>query len=199
MSKASVAKYTAARIAERVKQLGREITRANQERRLDVVITMDRSFIFAADLIREIEVPIVLHFVREDIRDIEQGGSVRREVFFGDRATVNASERPALKGRDVLLVDAVLDSGITQEFLLRRIGESRPRSLRLAVLLDKTSKRRVNLEPDYFGFRTASNEAWGGYGLAGANGMGSSGKHLEAGAPSNNRNKKRRKKKKKKK
>jgi hypoxanthine phosphoribosyltransferase len=196
VSKASVAKYTAARIAERVKELGREITRANQERRLDVVITMDRSFVFAADLIREIEVPIVLHFLREDVRDIEQGGNVRREVFFGDRATVNASDKPALKGRDVLLVDAVLDSGITQEFLLRRIGESKPRSLRLAVLLDKTSKRRVNLEPDYFGFRTASNQAWAGYGLAAANGIGSSGKHLQAAVSSNKSTKKRKPKKK---
>jgi hypoxanthine phosphoribosyltransferase len=197
VSKASVAKYTAARIAERVKELGREITRSNHGRRLDVVITMERGFMFGADLVREIDVPVVLHFLREDVRDIEQGGKVRREVFFGDRATVNASkDRPVLKGRDVLLVDAILESGITQDFLLRRIGESRPRSLRLAVLLDKTSKRRVNLEPDYFGFRTASNLAWAGYGLAGANGVGRSGKHLVAGAPSKISSRKRKPKKK---
>jgi hypoxanthine phosphoribosyltransferase len=197
VSKASVAKYTAARIAERIKELGREINRASQGRRLDVVITMDRSFMFGADLIREIDGPVMLHFLREDVRDVEHGGKVRREVFFGDRATVNASdERPALKGRDVLLVDAVLESGITQEFLLRRIGESKPRSLRLAVLLDKTSKRRVNLEPDYFGFRTASNESWAGYGLAGANGAGGSGKHLVAGTSSNTKSKKRKTKRK---
>jgi hypoxanthine phosphoribosyltransferase len=197
VSKASVAKYTAARIAERVKELGREITRSNHGRRLDVVITMARGFMFGADLVREIDVPVVLHFLREDVRDIEQGGKVRREVFFGDRATVNASkDRPVLKGRDVLLVDAILESGITQDFLLRRIGESRPRSLRLAVLLDKTSKRRVNLEPDYFGFRTASNLAWAGYGLSGANGVGRSGKHLVAGAPSKISSRKRKTKKK---
>jgi hypoxanthine-guanine phosphoribosyltransferase len=94
------------------------------------------------------------------------------------------------------LVDAILESGITQDFLLRRIGESRPRSLRLAVLLDKTSKRRVNLEPDYFGFRTASNLAWAGYGLSGANGVGISGKHLVAGAPSKISSRKRKTKKK---
>ena len=76
-----------------------------------------------------------------------------------------------------------LDSGITQDFLLRRIGESKPRSLRLAVLLDKTSRRHVALEPDYFGFRTASNLMWSGYGLAAANGTGRNGKHLVAGCP----------------
>jgi hypoxanthine-guanine phosphoribosyltransferase len=59
-----------------------------------------------------------------------------------------------------------MDSGITQEFLLRRLGESQPRSLRLVVLLDKLAGRRVALEPDYFGFQTASNQMWVGYGLA---------------------------------
>jgi hypoxanthine phosphoribosyltransferase len=178
---AKVATYSAARIANRINALGREISRACGGRRLDVVVTMDRGFMFAADLIRAIDAPVALHFVSEDVRDVEQGGRARREVFFADRAnTVGGKANSALKGRDVLLVDAILDSGVTQDFLLRRIGESKPRSLRLAVLLDKTSKRRVSLEPDYFGFQTASNQMWAGYGLAGSNGIGSNGKHLSA-------------------
>jgi hypoxanthine phosphoribosyltransferase len=134
---------------------------------------------------------MVLHFLGESVRDVEQGGKARREVFFTNREAVNArEEKPGLKGRDVLLVDAVLESGITQDFLLRRLGESKPRSLRLAVLLDKTSKRRVALEPDYFGFRTASNQMWVGYGLAAANGMGRSDKHLAVLTASNGTGKK---------
>ena len=176
-----VATYSAARIANRIAALGREISRAYGGRRLDVVVTMDRSLVFAADLIRAIDGTVALHFVREDVRDVEQGGRARREVFFADRDAATIGKVPtALKGRDVLLVDAVLDSGVTQDFLLRRIGESRPRSLRLAVLLDKTSRRRVSLEPDYFGFQTASNQMWSGYGLAAANGTGSNGKDLSA-------------------
>ena len=94
---------------------------------------MDRAFVFAADLIRAIDAPVVVHFVREDVRDVDQGGRARREVFFANRGAVTASqERPEFKGRDVLLVDAVIESGVTQDFLLRRIGESKPRSLRLA-------------------------------------------------------------------
>jgi hypoxanthine phosphoribosyltransferase len=181
-------KFTAARIQSRVTQLGREITKASKGRRLDVVITMDRGFMFGADLVRAIETPIVVHFLREDVRDVQQGGRARREVFFGNRDAVNARTAAAgteLKGRDVLLVDAVLESGITQDFLLRRIGENKPRSLRLAVLLDKVSKRHVALEPDYFGFRTASNQMWVGYGLAASNGTGCNGKHLAAATPSN--------------
>jgi hypoxanthine phosphoribosyltransferase len=164
------AAFSPARIASRVAVLGREISRANQGRRLDVVITLDRGFIFAADLVRHLTTPTVCHFVREDVRDVEQGGRARREVFFGIR--------PELKGRDVLLVDAVLDSGVTQEFLLRRLGEGKPRSLRMAVLLDKPERRRVDLEPDYFGFRTASKDMWVGYGLAAVNGTGRNNKQL---------------------
>jgi len=158
------AAYSAARIGARVAALGREITREYKGRRVDVVVTLDRGFVFAADLIREINTAVVCHFVREDVRDVDDAGRERREVYFGSR--------PELKGRDVLLLDAVLESGVTQEFLLRRLGESQPRSLRLAVLLDKPARRRVGLEPDYFGFRTASKDVWVGYGLAADNGTG---------------------------
>src|SRR5215468_6947307 len=157
--------YSGARIAARVAELGAQITRAYKGRRMDVVITMDRGFVFAADLVRQIASPLVCHFVREQVSDVKQGKHARREVFF-------SGARPELKGRDVLLVDAVLDSGVTQEFLLRRLGESQPRSLRLVVLLDKPPRRRVGLEPDYFGFRTASNQMWTGYGLADGSGIG---------------------------
>ena len=168
------AAYSAARIGARVSELGREISRAYKGRRVDVVVTLDRGFIFSADLIREINTAVVCHFVREDVRDVDEGGNARREVYFG--------ARPELKGRDVLLLDAVLESGVTQEFLLRRLGESQPRSLRLAVLLDKPARRRVGLEPDYFGFRTASNDVWVGYGLAAANGTGRNDRALSTGA-----------------
>jgi hypoxanthine-guanine phosphoribosyltransferase len=116
---------------------------------------------------------MVCHFVREEVRDVDHGGHARREVFFGSH--------PELKGRDVLVVDAVLESGVTQEFLLRRLGEGGPRSIRLAVLLDKTANRRVALEPDYFGFRNASNQVWVGYGLAAANGTGRNLRQLSSG------------------
>ena len=182
MSRAKAASYSAARIASRVKTLGRAISRAYSGRRLDLVVTMDRSFVFAADLVRAIDGPVAVHFVPEDVRDVEMDGRIQREVFFGNRQTISGGEgRSELKGRDVLLVDAVLDSGVTQEFLLRRIGESKPRSLRLVVLLYKASMRRVDLEPDYFGFQTASNLMWSGYGLAGSNGLGRNGKSLVSG------------------
>lgn len=181
-----VSTVSAARIATRVKALGRQIAHDARGRRLDIVVTMDRSFMFAADLVRAIDAPVVLHFVREDVRDVEFGGQKRREVYFAHRSATSAERGESeLKGRDVVLVDTVLDSGVTQDFLLRRLGECRPRSLRLAVLLDKTSRRRVALEPDYFGFRIASNLVWSGYGLPAANGMGRNNRNLVTGASAN--------------
>jgi hypoxanthine phosphoribosyltransferase len=167
------AAFSAGRIASRVAALGKKISRDCGGRRLDVIVTLDRGFVFAADLIRQIGSPVVCHFVRADVRDVDHNGHARREVVFGSHAD--------LKGRDVLVVDAVLESGVTQDFLLRRIGESRPRSIRLAVLLDKPARRRVALEPDYFGFRTASNQVWVGYGLAAPNGTGRNLRQLSSG------------------
>jgi len=179
LSERKAAVYSAARIAARVAELGKEISRECGGQRLDVVVTMDRGFVFAADLIRHIDTPTVCHFVREDVRDVDHNGHARREVLFGSA--------PELKGRAVLVVDAVLESCVTQDFLLRRLGENRPRSIRLAVLLDKPGRRRVALEPDYFGFRTASNQIWVGYGQAAPNGMGRKRKQLSSGTNNSSR------------
>ena len=162
MSAKRVSSYSAQRISARIAALGKQISRMYGGRRLDAVVTMDRGFVFAADLLRNVTSPTVCHFVREQVRDVQQGNRARREVLFGSG--------PDLKGRDVLVLDAVMDTGITQEFLLRRLAESQPRSLRLAVLLDKMSGRHVDLEPDYFVFQTASNLEWVGYGLGDAAG-----------------------------
>jgi hypoxanthine phosphoribosyltransferase len=178
-SVAQLTSFSAARIASRVAALGKEISKAYRGKRLDVVVTLDRGFVFAADLIRQLDLDVVCHFVREDVKDVEQGGHARREVFFGNR--------PELKGRDVLLVDSILESGVTQDFLLRRLADGQPRSLRLVVLLDKPVGRRVDVEPDYFGLRTASKGIWVGYGLAATDGTGPNRSGLSSGAASQRR------------
>jgi hypoxanthine phosphoribosyltransferase len=153
--------YSPARLASRVASLGRAISRDYAGRTLDVVFILENAFIFGADLVRRISGPVICHFVRSEMRDVTLGGYDRREVFF--------SHQPQLKDRDVLLVDAVLHTGVTQDFLVKRLLESRPRSLRLAVLVDKPQDRKVNLQPDYFGFVAASNQL-AGYGLSGGRG-----------------------------
>jgi hypoxanthine phosphoribosyltransferase len=154
--------FSKQRIASRVARLGRDITKDYRGRTLDVVVILENAFLFGADLVRHISLPVVCHFVRSEVREVQMGGYERREIFF--------SPQPNLAGRDVLIVDAVLHTGVTQEFLLRRLEEGRPRSLRLAVLFDKPQERKVDLQPKYTGFAAAS-KYWVGYGLAGRKGI----------------------------
>src|SRR5579863_95535 len=154
--------FTRHRLQKRVSQLGRTISRDYRGRTVDVVVMLENSFLFAADLVREMKLPVVCHFVKAEVRDIEMGGHDRREIFF--------SAPPALGGRDVLVIDAVLNTGVTQDFLLKRLEEGRPRTLRLAVLFDRPEARKVNLQPEYTGFAAAS-KYWVGYGLSGQHGL----------------------------
>ncbi len=153
--------YSAPQLATRVASLGRAISRDYADRTVDVVVMLDNAFVFAADLIRRISGRVVCHFVRTTMRDVQFAGHERREIHFGQQLR--------LENCDVLLVDAVMQSGLTQDFLLKRLQESRPRSLRLAVLFDKPADRRVDVKPDYFCFIGASKYL-AGYGLAGSRG-----------------------------
>jgi hypoxanthine phosphoribosyltransferase len=154
--------YSPAKIGARVAQLGRTISRDYSGRTLDVVAILENSMLFAADLIRHITCPMVCHFVRAEIRDVIVGGYERKEIFF--------SPEPVLRDRHVLLVDAVLQSGVTLDFWAKRLMETRPSSLRMAVLVDKPQERKVPLKPDYFCFETASKYLVG-YGLPGPHGL----------------------------
>jgi hypoxanthine phosphoribosyltransferase len=154
--------FTRQRLATRVSQLGRTISRDYAGRTVDVVVVLENSFLFAADLVRAISRPVLCHFVRSEMRDVRVAGHDFREIFF--------SAAPTLQGRDVLVVDAVLNTGVTQDFLLKRLEEGRPRSLRLVVLFDKPASRKVNLKAEYTGFAAASKE-WVGYGLSGKTGL----------------------------
>jgi hypoxanthine phosphoribosyltransferase len=153
---------TRKRLAARVEQMGRRISGDYSGRTVDVVVVLENAFVFAADLVREISSPVACHFVRSEVRDVRLAGRDYREIFF--------SPPPDLGGRDVLVVDAVLNTGVTQDFLLKRLEEGRPRSLRLAVLFDKLQARKVNINAAYTGFDGASKQ-WVGYGLSDRRGL----------------------------
>jgi hypoxanthine phosphoribosyltransferase len=151
--------YSRARLAARLAAIGKQVSKDYAGRTIDAVIILEDAFVFAADLLRSISRPVVCHFVSLHLRDVELSGFSRREVFF--------SRSPVLKGRDILIIASMLHTGVTLDFLCKRLQENRPRSMRIAVLLDKPADRRVDLHPDYFGFLGASNR-FVGYGLAGA-------------------------------
>lgn len=154
--------YSRKELSSRVSRLGKAISKDYKGRVLDVVAIFENSFLFSADLVREISCPVVCHFVRIELRDVEFGGAQRKEVYF--------STPPKLEGRDVLLVDAILHTGVPQDFLWKRLEECKPRSLSLAVLFDKAKDHKVDLKATYVGFSSAS-KYWVGYGLPGRNGL----------------------------
>ncbi|MBI2955673.1 MAG: hypoxanthine phosphoribosyltransferase [Acidobacteria bacterium] len=147
-------------IARRVRALGREISRDFRGQTLDVVGLLDNGFVFMADLVRALDLPVRTHFIRTVTQDTSDPttGKPRKEIFYTPE--IEAA------GRNILLVDGVLRTGITTDFLLRRISLRRPRVVKTAVLLDKPVERRVLLEPDYYAFRLASNDIVIGYGLS---------------------------------
>jgi len=142
--------------------MARAISRDYAGQTLDIVIRVEDSFIFAADLLRQLNCPVVCHFVSTELREREVSGHSQREVFF--------SHPPELKGRNVLIIDVVLRTGITLDFLCKRIVEAGPRSMRIAVLVDEPTERHVDIRPDYFGFVGAS-KVLVGYGLGGRAGQ----------------------------
>lgn len=74
--------YTKAKLAARIRQLGRKISKDYAGRTLDLVVVLDNGYMFGADLMRCISVPVVCHFVRAEMRDIESNGHARREILF---------------------------------------------------------------------------------------------------------------------
>ena len=144
---------SAEQIRKRVQEMARQISNDFQGRTLHVVGVMENGFIFMADLVRELDLKVVCQFVRAEFKD---ANSTTTEIFFSPELDV--------KGQHVLLVEALVQSGLTSEFLIRNLVGRGAASVKLAVLLDKQSARRVSLQPDYFGFLMNENFVVG-YGL----------------------------------
>ena len=143
---------SAEQIRKRVQELARQISNDYRGRTLYVVGVMENGFIFMADLVRELDLKVVCQFVRAESKE----NSTTTEIFFSPELDV--------QGQHVLLVEALVQSGLTSEFLIRNLAGRGAASVKLAVLLDKQSARRVSLQPDYFGF--LMNESFVvGYGL----------------------------------
>lgn len=152
--------YNREAIARRVREMGRAISRDFKGQTLDVVAVLDNAFVFVADLVRAIDIPVRTHFIRTEIQEITDPntGKERQEIFYSPE--IDAQDK------NILLVEGVLQSGITTDFLMRRIGLHGPRVVKTAVVVDKPRQRKVFLEPDYYAFRLASNDMVVGYGLA---------------------------------
>lgn len=132
---------SADQIKKRVQEMARKIAADYQGRTIYVVGVMENGFIFLADLVRELDVPLVCQFVKGEQKE---ANAATTEIFYSPEIDV--------KGQDVLLVETLIQSGVTSEFLMRNLAGRGAKSVKLAVLLDKQASRRVSLQPDYFGF-----------------------------------------------
>ena len=156
-------------IKKRVQEMARQISRDYAGKTIYVVGVMENGFIFMADLVRELDVPVVCHFVKPELKDASASTT---EIFFTPEVDV--------RDQEVLLVEALIQSGVTSDFLIRHLLGRGASSVRLAVLLDKQASRRVSLQPDYFGF--LMNDTFVvGYGL-GAPHVGRNLPYIAAGA-----------------
>lgn len=132
---------TADQIRKRVQEMARQIEKDFAGKTVYMVGVMENGFVFMADLMRELGLPVVCQFVRGEYKSSEAGTT---EIFYSPEVDVH--------GQDVLLVEALIQSGVTSEFLIRNLMGRGASTVKLAVLLDKQSSRRVSLQPDYFGF-----------------------------------------------
>ncbi len=148
---------SAGRIARRVRQLGRNISHVYRDidTPLVLVVILKGATVFASDLLRSLSIPAELEFVRAS----SYGSGTSR----GALKLAHMVDGP-LVGRHVLLVEDIVDSGRTAQAVTRRIRRMKPASLRIAALLDRPTRREVQVKIDFLGF-TIPDRFVIGYGL----------------------------------
>lgn len=133
-------------LKRRVTELADEIESDYAKRDLVIVSLLTGTVLFLADLIRSINLPMRLDFMGVSSY---AGGTVSRELVFTKELRLD------VRGRDVLLVDDILDTGRTLAAALKKLRKLRPASIRTCVLLDKPSRRVEAIRADYVGFEIA--------------------------------------------
>jgi hypoxanthine phosphoribosyltransferase len=155
----------AEQIQKRVKELARQISDDYRGQTIQALAVLENAFIFMADLVRALEVPVVCQFIKPKYskqpsqQSSQQPGSQTSEIV-----EIFFSHEPDIRGQHILLVEGLVHSGVTSEFLMDDLRARGAASVKLVTLLDRQSARRVALQPDYFGFLV--DEAFlVGYGL----------------------------------
>ena len=135
--------YSRERIAQEVKRVGAEISRDYQGQEVILVAVLKGALLFVSDLMRELDLDAKVDFVRLASYGSETVSSgvveIRRNLEF------------SLRDRHVIIVEDIVDSGNTLEFLYHRLMQQEPRSLKICTLIDKRARREVEIEPDYAG------------------------------------------------
>ena len=128
-------------LARKVAELGAQISRDYTGKKLMVISVLKGSVVFLGDLIREITVPLVMDFMAVSSygAGVKTSGVVR----------INKDLDLSIEGFDVLIVEDILDSGMTLSYIKKEFAQRGAASVRIATLLDKPARRRVELDVDY--------------------------------------------------
>ncbi len=136
--------YSEEAIQRRVADLAAAIRADTGGNELVLVGILKGAFVFLADLVRALAVPLKVDFVRV--------ASYGERMESAGRVAITKDVELDLAGRDVVVVEDILDSGLTAQVVLNHLGHRGPRTLHLCALVDKRERRRVSVEPDYVGF-----------------------------------------------
>ena len=143
-------------IAAKVKELGAQIAKDYADKNPLIVSVLRGSFVFMADLVRAIDVPCTVDFM--SVSSYGGGTTSSGEVKITKDFDVS------IEGRHLIIVEDILDSGKTLDYLIDILNQRNPKSIKIATLLDKPERREVNIKPDYSGF-VVPDEFVVGYGL----------------------------------
>ncbi len=131
------------RLQERISELGQEISQAYEHKDLAVVAILKGSFIFAADLLRALTIMPTIDFMAISSYAVEPGSGVVR---------ITKDLEESIENRHVILVEDIIDTGLTANYLLRVLKQRNPASIEICALLDKSARRIINLPIPYRGF-----------------------------------------------
>lgn len=143
-------------IAEKVKLLGEKISKDYSGEEIVAICLLRGGFVFTADLVRELQIPVNVDFMTTSSYDHGEMSSGIVEIINDIRTDV--------KGKHVLIVDDIVDSGNTMKKVVEFIEKKEPKSIKICVMLDKPSRREADISPDYVGF-TIPDVFIVGYGL----------------------------------
>ena len=134
---------TKEQIQERVKELGEQITKDYKDNPPVIICMLKGAIYFFADLTRQINLPLTFDFARLS--------SYKNGITSGEMELISNITTP-IEGKDVLLVEDIVDSGKTLSYFIKLLEEKKPRSIKICTFLDKKESRKVKIDADYVGF-----------------------------------------------
>lgn len=131
-------------IAETIARLAKEISADYANKEVVLIGVLKGAFMFLADLVRQLTIPVEIEFMR-----IASYGSQKES---SGKIVIKKDVEISLEGKDILIIEDIVDTGLSLTFLLNHLHEHNPASLKVCALVDKKSRREVAVEVDYVGF-----------------------------------------------